>query len=61
MSVHDLDDRRPKCCYCGDSEIHPDFTCPRVRSVTLYPDGTVEVALHEYGYDIEIELDDAVS
>jgi hypothetical protein len=29
--------------------------------VTLYPDGTVEVALHEYGYDIEIELDDAVS
>lgn len=31
------------CPYCGHEKPHPDFTCPRIRSVTHHaPDGHQE-------------------
>ena len=56
MSIESLDDRRPKCCYCGESEIHPDYTCPRIERVIIYPDAT-EVVLKDYEYEIEVTLE----
>ncbi len=38
MKVTDIGDKRKPCPYCGAKTECPDFTCPRIGSVTIYPD-----------------------
>lgn len=58
--VESISGRLPLCPYCGSEERHPDYTCPRIRSVTCYPDGgAVEITFHEpVEYELEISADE---
>ena len=46
--VSTLDDKRPKCCYCGlaPADDHPDYTCPRIGTISVTDEG-VDVSFWE--------------
>lgn len=39
--VAKIDDKRPKCCYCGlvPADDHPEYTCPRLAAMSITDDG----------------------
>lgn len=40
--------KREPCLYCGATDHPAPFACPRVKAVTSYGDGVIEVELFPY-------------
>ena len=39
--------KREPCLYCGATDHPAPFACPRVKAVTSYGDGVIEVELRD--------------